>query len=85
MCACVCWIAALFRLTQPDTALLPLPDIPHPPLPRLPGAGDILVFLTGRAEIERACDELFKQSEEIDYEAEVPPHKSERECVCVCV
>lgn len=33
--------------------------------------GDILVFLTGRAEIERACDELFRASETIDYRRDV--------------
>ena len=29
--------------------------------------GDVLVFLTGRAEIERACDDLFARSEKLDY------------------
>ncbi|XP_018105093.1 probable ATP-dependent RNA helicase DHX40 isoform X2 [Xenopus laevis] len=29
--------------------------------------GDILVFLTGQAEIERACNLLFKKAEAIDY------------------
>eukprot|EP00050_Salpingoeca_kvevrii_P002345 m.191144 g.191144 ORF g.191144 m.191144 type:complete len:657 (+) comp10591_c2_seq6:77-2047(+) len=33
--------------------------------------GDILVFLTGRAEIDRACDFLFMASERIDYDREV--------------
>ncbi|RMC10642.1 hypothetical protein DUI87_12353 [Hirundo rustica rustica] len=33
--------------------------------------GDILVFLTGQNEIERACDLLFKKAESIDYRYEV--------------
>ncbi|NWY70862.1 DHX40 helicase, partial [Erithacus rubecula] len=33
--------------------------------------GDILVFLTGQNEIERACDLLFKKAESIDYQYEV--------------
>ncbi|KAJ7422155.1 DEAH-box helicase 40 [Willisornis vidua] len=33
--------------------------------------GDILVFLTGQMEIERACDLLFKKAEAIDYRYEV--------------
>ncbi|NXV60656.1 DHX40 helicase, partial [Molothrus ater] len=33
--------------------------------------GDILVFLTGQNEIERACDLLFKRAESIDYRYEV--------------
>ncbi|XP_002733338.1 putative ATP-dependent RNA helicase DHX40 [Saccoglossus kowalevskii] len=33
--------------------------------------GDILVFLTGQAEIEKACDALFKKSERLDYEYDV--------------
>jgi HrpA-like RNA helicase len=33
--------------------------------------GDILVFLTGRDEIEKACDELFRRSEELDYRHDV--------------
>ncbi|NWR42548.1 DHX40 helicase, partial [Regulus satrapa] len=33
--------------------------------------GDILVFLTGQNEIERACDLLFKKAENIDYRYEV--------------
>ncbi|NXS08581.1 DHX40 helicase, partial [Neodrepanis coruscans] len=33
--------------------------------------GDILVFLTGQVEIERACDLLFKKAECIDYRYEV--------------
>ncbi|KQK80939.1 putative ATP-dependent RNA helicase DHX40 [Amazona aestiva] len=33
--------------------------------------GDILVFLTGQIEIERACDLLFKKAEAIDYRYEV--------------
>ncbi|XP_069471235.1 probable ATP-dependent RNA helicase DHX40 isoform X3 [Ambystoma mexicanum] len=31
-------------------------------------AGDILVFLTGQAEIEKACNLLFKKAESIDYQ-----------------
>uniref|UniRef100_H3CFX3 RNA helicase n=1 Tax=Tetraodon nigroviridis TaxID=99883 RepID=H3CFX3_TETNG len=34
-------------------------------------AGDILVFLTGQSEIERACDQLFKKAESIDYRYDV--------------
>uniref|UniRef100_A0AAY4EAU0 RNA helicase n=1 Tax=Denticeps clupeoides TaxID=299321 RepID=A0AAY4EAU0_9TELE len=34
-------------------------------------AGDILVFLTGQSEIERACDMLFKKAEAIDYRYDV--------------
>ncbi|XP_076833009.1 putative ATP-dependent RNA helicase DHX40 isoform X1 [Brachyhypopomus gauderio] len=30
-------------------------------------SGDILVFLTGQAEIEKACDMLFEKAESIDY------------------
>ncbi|XP_030318388.1 probable ATP-dependent RNA helicase DHX40 isoform X3 [Calypte anna] len=33
--------------------------------------GDILVFLTGQIEIEKACDLLFKKAESIDYRYEV--------------
>ncbi|XP_066835517.1 probable ATP-dependent RNA helicase DHX40 isoform X2 [Anser cygnoides] len=33
--------------------------------------GDILVFLTGQNEIEKACDLLFKKAESIDYRYEV--------------
>ena len=29
--------------------------------------GDILVFLTGQTEIERACQELYRRSEQVDY------------------
>ncbi|XP_028320167.1 probable ATP-dependent RNA helicase DHX40 [Gouania willdenowi] len=34
-------------------------------------AGDILVFLTGQTEIERACDLLFEKAECIDYRFDV--------------
>ncbi|KAM9853617.1 putative ATP-dependent RNA helicase DHX40 [Aulostomus maculatus] len=34
-------------------------------------AGDILVFLTGQAEIERACDLLFEKAETVDYRFDV--------------
>ncbi|KAM4567283.1 putative ATP-dependent RNA helicase DHX40 isoform 2-T2 [Odontesthes bonariensis] len=34
-------------------------------------AGDILVFLTGQSEIERACDILFEKAESIDYRYDV--------------
>ncbi|XP_041849990.1 probable ATP-dependent RNA helicase DHX40 [Melanotaenia boesemani] len=34
-------------------------------------AGDILVFLTGQSEIERACDFLFEKAECIDYRYDV--------------
>ena len=33
--------------------------------------GDILVFLTGQAEIEQCCDKLFKKSEQTDYRHDV--------------
>ncbi|NWI08571.1 DHX40 helicase, partial [Crypturellus soui] len=33
--------------------------------------GDILVFLTGQIEIEKACDLLFQKAESIDYRYEV--------------
>ena len=33
--------------------------------------GDILVFLTGQAEIENACNRLFQAAETIDYENDV--------------
>ncbi|XP_055513656.1 probable ATP-dependent RNA helicase DHX40 isoform X1 [Leucoraja erinacea] len=33
--------------------------------------GDILVFLTGQSEIERACDSLFQKGESIDYQYDV--------------
>ncbi|OXB79042.1 UNVERIFIED_CONTAM: hypothetical protein H355_005918 [Colinus virginianus] len=33
--------------------------------------GDILVFLTGQMEIEKACDLLFRKAESIDYRYEV--------------
>eukprot|EP00041_Stephanoeca_diplocostata_P006018 m.73312 g.73312 ORF g.73312 m.73312 type:complete len:804 (-) comp16123_c0_seq1:1513-3924(-) len=33
--------------------------------------GDILVFLTGQAEIEKACKALYKQSEALNYDREV--------------
>uniref|UniRef100_A0A665V3A4 RNA helicase n=1 Tax=Echeneis naucrates TaxID=173247 RepID=A0A665V3A4_ECHNA len=34
-------------------------------------AGDILVFLTGQSEIERACDLLFEKAETVDYRFDV--------------
>ncbi|XP_020782457.2 probable ATP-dependent RNA helicase DHX40 isoform X1 [Boleophthalmus pectinirostris] len=34
-------------------------------------AGDILVFLTGQNEIERACDMLYEKAESIDYRYDV--------------
>nr|DBA33487.1 TPA: hypothetical protein GDO54_001165 [Pyxicephalus adspersus] len=34
-------------------------------------AGDILVFLTGQWEIEKACDMLFQKAESIDYRNDV--------------
>ncbi|XP_076000771.1 putative ATP-dependent RNA helicase DHX40 isoform X1 [Genypterus blacodes] len=34
-------------------------------------AGDILVFLTGQVEIERACDLLYQKAESIDYRYDV--------------
>ncbi|KAM5179654.1 putative ATP-dependent RNA helicase DHX40 isoform 1-T3 [Mantella aurantiaca] len=34
-------------------------------------AGDILVFLTGQSEIEKACDMLFEKAELIDYRHDV--------------
>ncbi|KAK9412522.1 putative ATP-dependent RNA helicase DHX40 [Crotalus adamanteus] len=34
-------------------------------------AGDILVFLTGQSEIERACELLFQKAEMIDYRFDV--------------
>ncbi|KAM9320099.1 putative ATP-dependent RNA helicase DHX40 [Gastrophryne carolinensis] len=34
-------------------------------------AGDILVFLTGQVEIEKACDLLFQKAEHIDYRHDV--------------
>ncbi|XP_038615520.1 probable ATP-dependent RNA helicase DHX40 isoform X2 [Tachyglossus aculeatus] len=34
-------------------------------------AGDILVFLTGQLEIEKACDLLFQKAEAIDYQYDV--------------
>ncbi|XP_033953287.1 probable ATP-dependent RNA helicase DHX40 [Pseudochaenichthys georgianus] len=34
-------------------------------------AGDILVFLTGQSEIERACDMLYEKAESIDYRYDV--------------
>jgi ATP-dependent RNA helicase DHX40 len=33
--------------------------------------GDILVFLTGQAEIDRACKALFERAETIDYRYDV--------------
>ncbi|XP_071813959.1 probable ATP-dependent RNA helicase DHX40 [Apostichopus japonicus] len=33
--------------------------------------GDILVFLTGQAEIEQCCDMLYKKSEQLDYRHDV--------------
>ena len=33
--------------------------------------GDILIFLTGKQEIESVCDRLFKMSEKIDYRYDV--------------
>ncbi|XP_062872435.1 probable ATP-dependent RNA helicase DHX40 isoform X1 [Trichomycterus rosablanca] len=34
-------------------------------------SGDILVFLTGQSEIEKACDMLFEKAESIDYRYDV--------------
>ncbi|MBN3308345.1 DHX40 helicase, partial [Amia calva] len=34
-------------------------------------AGDILMFLTGQAEIEKACDILYQRAESIDYHYDV--------------
>lgn len=33
--------------------------------------GDILIFLTGRSEIERAVNEIYRRSEELIYERDV--------------
>ena len=33
--------------------------------------GDILVFLTGQSEIEKACDMIFEKSERVDYAHDV--------------
>lgn len=33
--------------------------------------GDILVFLTGQAEIEQCCDMLYKKSEQLDYSHDI--------------
>ncbi|KAJ8280174.1 hypothetical protein GJAV_G00051430 [Gymnothorax javanicus] len=35
------------------------------------GPGDILVFLTGQSEIEKACDMLYEKAEAIDYRFDV--------------
>lgn len=40
----------------------------HPP-------GDILVFLTGQAEIESVCEKLYKAAENIDYRFDVQSHE----------
>ncbi|CAB1347908.1 unnamed protein product, partial [Coregonus sp. 'balchen'] len=40
-------------------------------------AGDILVFLTGQFEIEKACDMLYEKAESIDYRYDVQDHKVE--------
>lgn len=34
-------------------------------------AGDILIFLTGRGEIDRAVNELYRRSETLDYDRDV--------------
>lgn len=34
-------------------------------------AGDILMFLTGQAEIEKACDALYEKAESIDYRYDI--------------
>ena len=44
---------------------------PCTPFLCLSSTGDVLVFLTGRDEIERACDELFQRSEKLDYRYDV--------------
>ena len=33
--------------------------------------GDILVFLTGQAEIEKACDSLYAKADHVDYRHDV--------------
>ena len=43
--------------------------------------GDILVFLTGREEIEHACDRLFEVAEKVDYRHDV--HYSEVESMLI--
>ncbi|XP_029571082.1 probable ATP-dependent RNA helicase DHX40 [Salmo trutta] len=40
-------------------------------------AGDILVFLTGQSEIEKACDMLYEKAESIDYRYDVQDRKVE--------
>ncbi|KAL0973175.1 hypothetical protein UPYG_G00199930 [Umbra pygmaea] len=40
-------------------------------------AGDILVFLTGQSEIEKACDILYEKAESIDYRYDVQDGKVE--------
>ncbi|MFT7802381.1 putative ATP-dependent RNA helicase DHX40 [Arapaima gigas] len=40
-------------------------------------AGDILVFLTGQSEIEKACDMLYDKAESIDYRYDVHDHSVE--------
>ncbi|KAG9348510.1 hypothetical protein JZ751_002246 [Albula glossodonta] len=39
--------------------------------------GDILVFLTGQSEIEKACDMLYEKAEAIDYRYDVHDHSVE--------
>lgn len=34
-------------------------------------AGDILIFLTGRSEIDTVCEMIFSEAEDIDYSEEV--------------
>jgi ATP-dependent RNA helicase DHX40 len=34
-------------------------------------SGDILIFLTGQAEIDKACRELFERAERVDYRYDV--------------
>ncbi|KAJ7995609.1 hypothetical protein DPEC_G00246360 [Dallia pectoralis] len=40
-------------------------------------SGDILVFLTGQFEIEKACDMLYEKAESIDYRYDVQDRKVE--------
>ncbi|KAM6946183.1 LOW QUALITY PROTEIN: putative ATP-dependent RNA helicase DHX40 [Aplochiton taeniatus] len=48
-------------------------------------AGDILIFLTGQAEIEKACDMLYEKAESIDYRYDVPDQTVEGLLILPCM
>jgi hypothetical protein len=76
---CVDVAMQIHQSKPPGDALSPMQRLPrfnitpfpHSRITILLPSGDILIFLTGRGEIDRAINELYKRSEELDYDRDV--------------